>query len=215
MRREVMAMKVRCSNSGCMWNGALSDLETHLTMECDFVECLCRYGCGGSYPRANLKIHERDECVERTLDMRIESISAKMLEKFNALEAKFESQLHSLRNKLQQQQEKLDSVSSMETRYQEKMDSVSSMETRYQEKLDSVSSMETRYQEKLDNVSSMETRYQDEISTLRSKLKEQQSIHAEEISMLRVQIKNVVNTSTGIINYIYCLLRRIIIILAV
>ena len=84
------------------------------------------------------------------------------------------------------------------------------METRYQEKLDSISSMETRYQEKMDSMSSMETRYQDEISSLRSKLKEQQSIHAEEISMLRVQIKNVVNTSTGIINYIYCLLCRII-----
>ena len=210
MRREVLAMKVHCSNSGCMWNGTLSDLETHLTLECDFVECLCRYGCGGSYPRANLKIHERDECVERTMDMRIESVSAKMMEKVDVLEARFESQLHSLTNKLQQQQEKMDSMSSMETRYQEKLDSISSMETRYQEKLDSISSMETRYQEKMDSMSSMETRYQDEISSLRSKLKEQQSIHAEEISMLRVQIKNVVNTSTGIINYIYCLLCRII-----
>ena len=69
LRREVDELKIRCTNgkAGCTWEGALSDLKTHLESEkgCDYVEVHCTNKCKKQLKRKDLSAHLTQHCPLR------------------------------------------------------------------------------------------------------------------------------------------------------
>ena len=71
-RRQVMALKVRCSNKalGCEWVGGLGELEEHMKVgswegKCEYANATCPYECGDQVQRRSLRVHKSDKCVKR------------------------------------------------------------------------------------------------------------------------------------------------------
>ena len=76
-RRQVMALKVRCSNKalGCEWVGGLGELEEHMKVgsvegECEYVRVACPYKCGKQIQRRSLVVHRSDACACRPFSCR-------------------------------------------------------------------------------------------------------------------------------------------------
>ena len=107
-RGKVLELKVRCMNNGkgCEWVGELGDQDRHCTSRCQYVESVCQYGCGGSYPRFMLGKHEQDECPERPIDMKMATFTRQMMEKVSSLETKYEREIIALKQKLEDQEER-------------------------------------------------------------------------------------------------------------
>ena len=70
--RQVMALKVRCSNKalGCEWVGGLGELEEHMKVgsvegKCEYVNVVCPFKCGEQVQRRSLGVHKADKCVKR------------------------------------------------------------------------------------------------------------------------------------------------------
>ena len=71
-RRQVMALKVRCSNKalGCEWVGGLGELEEHVKVGsvegmCEYVNVACPCECGEQIQRRSLGVHKSDNCGKR------------------------------------------------------------------------------------------------------------------------------------------------------
>ena len=71
-KREVLALKVKCSNKlpGCEWVGELGELDNHLKIgsvagPCLFVSVECPLKCDKHIQRCNLEEHKSSECVKR------------------------------------------------------------------------------------------------------------------------------------------------------
>ena len=107
-RGKVLELKVCCLNSvkGCEWVGELGDQERHFTNKCQYVEEVCRYGCGGNYPRFLLLTHEQDECPERPVEMKMATFTKQIMEKVCTLETKHEREIINLNKKLTDQEER-------------------------------------------------------------------------------------------------------------
>ena len=107
-RGKILELKVCCLNSvkGCQWVGELGDQERHFANKCQYAVDVCRYGCGGNYPRFLLHTHEQDECPERPIEMKMATFTKKMLEKVNTLENKYQEEIIKLNKKLKDQEEK-------------------------------------------------------------------------------------------------------------
>ena len=107
-RGKVLELKVRCLNSvkGCEWVGELGDQERHFTDKCQYVEEVCRYGCGGNYPRILLHTHEQDECPERSVEMKMATFTKQIMKKVCTLEIKYEGEIIKLNKKLTDQEER-------------------------------------------------------------------------------------------------------------
>ena len=107
-RGKVLELRVRCINSvkGCEWVGELGDQDRHCTSRCQYVEAVCQYGCGESYPRFMLGKHEQDECPERPIDMKMATFTRQMMEKVSSLETKYEGEITALKQKLEDQEER-------------------------------------------------------------------------------------------------------------
>ena len=107
-RGKVLELKVRCVNSakGCDWVGELGDEGRHCTSRCQYVEAVCQYGCGESYPRFMLNKHEQDECPKRPIDMKMATFTRQMMEKVSSLETKYEREITALKKKLKDQEER-------------------------------------------------------------------------------------------------------------
>ena len=107
-RGKVLELRVRCINSvkGCEWVGELGDQDRHCTSRCQYVEAVCQYGCGESYPRFMLGRHEQDECTERPIDMKMATFTRQMMEKVSTLETKYEGEITALKQKLEDQEER-------------------------------------------------------------------------------------------------------------
>ena len=103
-RGKVLELKVRCLNSvkGCEWVGELGDQKRHFTNKCQYVEEVCRYGCGGNYPRFLLQTHEQDECPERPVEMKMAAFTKQIMEKVCSLE----KEIINLNKKLTDQEER-------------------------------------------------------------------------------------------------------------
>ena len=103
-RGKVLELKVRCLNSvkGCEWVGELGDQERHFTNKCQYVQEVCRYGCGGNYPRILLLTHEQDECPERPVGMKMATFTKQFMEKVCTLE----KEIINLNKKLTDQEER-------------------------------------------------------------------------------------------------------------
>ena len=72
-RRQVMALKVRCSNKalGCKWVGELGELEKHMKVgsvegKRKYVNVACPYGCGEHIQRRLLRVHKSGQMFEET-----------------------------------------------------------------------------------------------------------------------------------------------------
>ena len=70
-RRQVMALKVRCSNKalGCEWVGGLGELE-HMKVgsvegKYEYVCVACPFRCRKQVQRRSLGVHKSDKCVKR------------------------------------------------------------------------------------------------------------------------------------------------------
>ena len=71
-KRDVMELKVRCSNksAGCKWVGELGELDNHLKPgsvegQCHFVDVECPLQCGRRVKRRNLNHHKSKQCAKR------------------------------------------------------------------------------------------------------------------------------------------------------
>ena len=60
--------------------------EHNYVFRCPFVEEACQYECGGMYPRRVLQVHQRDKCVNRPIEVKLESFMRLSSERMNALE---------------------------------------------------------------------------------------------------------------------------------
>ena len=127
-RGKVLELKVRCLNSvkGCEWVGELGDQERHFTNKCQYVEEVCRYGCGGNYPRFLLLTHEQDECPERPVEMKMATFTKQIMQKVCTLEIIINKKLtdqeerHKMeKNEFQKQQ--MEKVYALETKYEEEI----------------------------------------------------------------------------------------------
>ena len=69
IRREIYDFKIHCTygKAGCTWEGALSDLKTHLESEkgCGFVTVYCTNKCKGKIKRKDLADHLAQHCPLR------------------------------------------------------------------------------------------------------------------------------------------------------
>ena len=69
LRREVDELKIRCTNgeAGCTWEGALSDLKTHLESEkgCGYIEVHCTNECKKQLLHKDLTDHLAQHCPLR------------------------------------------------------------------------------------------------------------------------------------------------------
>ena len=107
-RGKVCDLRVRCVNSakGCKWVGGFGDQDRHCTSRCQYVEAMCQYGCGESYPRFMIGKHEQDECPERPIDMKMATFTRQMMEKVSSLETRYEGEIAALKQKLEDQEER-------------------------------------------------------------------------------------------------------------
>ena len=107
-RGKILELKVYCLNSvkGCQWVGELGDQERHFANKCQYAVDVCRYGCGGNYPRFLLHTHEQDECPERPVEMKMATFTKQMLKKVNTLENKYQEEIIKVNKKLKNQEER-------------------------------------------------------------------------------------------------------------
>ena len=110
MRGCVYSLKVHCTNKECSWTGELGELERHLSEVCMFTEAECRYGCGTRYPRHILVLHERDKCLNRPIEDRVEGISMRLDDELTTLEKKHDSQITELKSALQDQKKLIEEL---------------------------------------------------------------------------------------------------------
>ena len=89
-RRQVLNMKVRCSRKkdGCEWEGELRHLDKHERKDCGWIIEQCRQ-CGGRVLRCLQVEHERKECPQRPVDVKLENLMHKI-----EMKLIFEKELH-------------------------------------------------------------------------------------------------------------------------
>lgn len=93
--RKILALKVNCKykTEGCPWVGELRHIERpHLLNECHYVPTVCKYQCGYSCKRSDIRFHEEEVCEQRPTEI-------KLLKKVEALERESKNQ----RNVIEQQ----------------------------------------------------------------------------------------------------------------
>ena len=79
-QRKVLELKVRCSkkNDGCQWVGELRHVVPHEREECRWAVVECSYQCGAHLSRRLMDEHQRDECPQRPMDVKLERFMKKM-----------------------------------------------------------------------------------------------------------------------------------------
>ena len=92
---QVLNLKVRCSrhNDGCQWVGELRHVVPHEREECGWAVVECSYQCGAHLPRRLMDEHQRDECPQRPMDVRLESFMKRMEERHEREMKKMEARL--------------------------------------------------------------------------------------------------------------------------
>ena len=109
--RQVLSLTARCSRKrkydDCNWEGELRHLSKHETEECAKTLVKCRYSCGERIPRGQLAEHEKDECEERPMNLKLESIVKKMerhhKQEISAVKTEIDSKLAEHEKKITQQ----------------------------------------------------------------------------------------------------------------
>ena len=158
-RGKVLELRGRCFNSvkGCEWVGELGDQERHFTNKCQYVEEVCRYGCGGKYPRFLLHAHEQDECPERPAEMKMATFTKQIMKKVCNLETKYEGEIINLNKKLTDQEE----------RHKTEKNELQ--------------------KQQMENIYALETKYEGEIIKLNKRMKDQEERHKMEKNESQIQ----------------------------
>ena len=62
--RRISGLKVKCSNTrkGCEWSGELKAAKEHSASSCQYVDVLCKIGCGKYFQRLAIADHEEKQC---------------------------------------------------------------------------------------------------------------------------------------------------------
>ena len=102
----MLGLRVRCSKDGCDWEGELGDLKRHLAKKCLYVEEVCPHGCGQLYPRHLLQTHQLDECPQRPLEAKLETLQRQLQQQLVHQEKKHDQDKKELQQHLAQQEEK-------------------------------------------------------------------------------------------------------------
>ena len=98
---QVLNLKVRCSrhNDGCQWVGELRHVVPHEREECGWAVVECSYQCGAHLPRRLMDEHQRDECPQRPMDVKLESFIKRMEEQHEREMSKMETRLSTERER--------------------------------------------------------------------------------------------------------------------
>ena len=103
MRGNVYGLKVRCDNRQCTWTGELGEMVRHQTFSCQYTEAECRHGCGSRYPRHLLQAHERDQCPNCPIEVRVGGLSTRLDCELKAMGEKYDAEISSLKDTVKQQ----------------------------------------------------------------------------------------------------------------
>ena len=63
--REIRALQVHCTTTGCTWVGTVADIEAHVANNCLFKLVMCTNGCGTELMASKLKEHLKEHCIQR------------------------------------------------------------------------------------------------------------------------------------------------------
>ena len=103
---QVLNLKVRCSRhkDGCQWVGELRHVVPHEREECGWAVVECSYQCGAHLPRRLMDEHQRDECPQRPVDVKLESFMKRMEERhereMKEMEEKQRSEIVALKSEM-------------------------------------------------------------------------------------------------------------------
>ena len=81
INEKLLSLEVRCKHykKGCHWRKQLRFQEKHLKEECLFRKMECRYGCDEKIHFCELEAHEKDECIQRPPEAKIETIEKRIV----------------------------------------------------------------------------------------------------------------------------------------
>ena len=96
-------LKVRCENRECPWTGELGEMVRHTTLSCQYTEAVCRHGCGARYPRHLLQAHERDQCPNCPIEVRVTGLSKRLDCELKAVREKYDAEIASLKDTVEHQ----------------------------------------------------------------------------------------------------------------
>ena len=98
---QVLNLKVRCSrhNDGCQWMGELRHVVPHEREECGWAVVECSYQCGAHLPRRLMDEHQRDECPQRPMDVKLESFMKRMETKLMSERERHEKEIREMKDK--------------------------------------------------------------------------------------------------------------------
>ncbi|XP_065654981.1 TNF receptor-associated factor 5 isoform X4 [Hydra vulgaris] len=68
LMREIGQLKCYCNNkdAGCVWKGELLEIQKHLD-GCNYVKIDCKM-CNNQIPKINMKVHQSEECLYRSIN---------------------------------------------------------------------------------------------------------------------------------------------------
>ena len=89
LRSKVLDLAVYCSNrkDGCKWTGELRSIQDHISRSCQLEKQRCRY-CHEEFIRSCLDMHEKDECIDRPLEAKLDSFKRQVSSQFAQYESK-------------------------------------------------------------------------------------------------------------------------------
>ena len=81
INEKLLPLEVQCKyyKEGCHWRKQLRFQEEHLKEVCDFRKMECRYGCDEKIHFCELEAHEKDECIQRPPEAKIETIEKRIV----------------------------------------------------------------------------------------------------------------------------------------
>ena len=80
INEKLLPLEVQCKyyKEGCHWRKQLCFQEEHLKEECHFRKMECHYGCDEKIHFCKLERHERDECIQRPPEAKMETIEKRI-----------------------------------------------------------------------------------------------------------------------------------------
>ena len=115
-QRKVLGLRVRCSKTdeGCEWMGELRRLNHHEKEECKWALVKCRHECGELVFLCRLTEHEEDECPQRPMEVKMESLMRKMEDRHKlemaAVREEFRKTIETKNEEIRQLQQSLNKV---------------------------------------------------------------------------------------------------------
>ena len=132
LRSKVLDLAVYCSNrkDGCTWTGELRNVYDHISMSCQLEKPKCRY-CREEFIRSYLDMHEKDECIDRPLEVKLDSFKRQVSSQF----AQYEDKMALCDSKMAQYESKMAQCDNRMAQYESKMAQCDSKMAQYESKM--------------------------------------------------------------------------------